>query len=130
VVQFSGKTLLGVLANQPPIVLQRNLTGELSMKSPLTTSPSLETPVCALGDEPAGRPIPRDDDALLYPLEAAYLLGLSLRTLEQWRWRGCGLRYCAIGVGRRASIRYRRRDIIAFQDAALRRSTSDSGEAA
>ena len=100
------------------------------MKSSLTTSASPETPVGALGDEPAGRPIPRDSNALLFPLEAAFLLGLSLRTLETWRWRGCGPAYCALGAGNRPAIRYRRSDIISFQQAALRRSTSDSGRAA
>ena len=40
--------------------------------------------------EPAGRPIPRDPDALLFGAEMAYLLGLSVRTLEGLRLRAAG----------------------------------------
>lgn len=75
-------------------------------------------------DEPAGRPIPRDPDALLYPAEAAFLLGLSIRTLEAARLKGDFVPY--IRLGRRA-IRYRRQDILDGIAARRRRSTSDPG---
>lgn len=75
-------------------------------------------------DEPAGRPIPRDLDALLYPVEAAYLLGLSNRTLEAARLKGGGVPYFRLG---RRAIRYRRRDIFDWAEARRRRSTSDPG---
>jgi hypothetical protein len=43
--------------------------------------------------EPTGRPIPRDPDALMFGAEMAYLLGLSVRTLEGLRLRGGGPPY-------------------------------------
>ena len=76
--------------------------------------------------EPAGRPIPRDPDALLFGAEMAYLLGLSVRTLEGLRLRGGGPPYVKFG----RSVRYGRRDGLAWAAGKLRRSTSDRGEAA
>lgn len=75
--------------------------------------------------EPAGRPIPRDPDALLFGAEAAYLAGLSARTLESLRLRGGGPVYVKLG----RAVRYRRADILAWTAGKLRRSTGD-GEAA
>ena len=77
-------------------------------------------------DEPAGRPIPEHRDALLYPAEVAFLLGLSVRTLEAARLRGGGVPY--IRLGRRA-IRYRRCDVLDWIEARCRRSTSDGAPA-
>ena len=76
--------------------------------------------------EPAGRPIPRDPDALLFGAEMAYLLGLSVRTLEGLRLRGGGTPY----VKFQRSVRYRRGDGLAWAAGKLRRSTSDRGGAA
>ncbi|MGH7122115.1 MAG: helix-turn-helix transcriptional regulator [Acetobacteraceae bacterium] len=76
--------------------------------------------------EPAGRPIPRDPDALLFGAEMAYLLGLSVRTLEGLRLRGGGPPYIKL----LRSVRYRRGDGLAWAAGKLRRSTSDRGEAA
>ena len=80
----------------------------------------------ALGDEPAGRPIPGDPSAALYPAEAAFLLGVTTRTLEIWRMSGGGPQYIALG---RRTVRYRRCDILSFMQACERRSTSDPGGA-
>ena len=60
-------------------------------------------------EEPAGRPIPQNPDALLHTVEAAFLLGLSPRTLETLRLRGDGPAF--IVVTKRA-VRYRRQDLI------------------
>jgi hypothetical protein len=76
--------------------------------------------------EPAGRPIPRDPDALLLTVEAAYLLGQSPRTLEKQRVVGGGVPWIALG----RSVRYRRRDVLEFVEHRVRHSTSDPGEAA
>jgi hypothetical protein len=76
--------------------------------------------------EPAGRPIPRDPDALLFGAEMAYLLGLSVRTLEGLRLRGGGPPYVKLF----RSVRYRRGDGLAWAAGKLRRSTSDTGDAA
>lgn len=35
-------------------------------------------------------------DRLLRPQEAADLLGVSVRTLADWRWKSIGPRYCRI----------------------------------
>ncbi len=93
----------------------------------MTIHNTAETVPADAGDEPAGRPIPEHFDALLYPAEAAYLLGLSVRTLEQARLKGGGVPF--VSLSRRA-VRYRRRDIIEFIEARLRKSTSDPGPAA
>lgn len=76
--------------------------------------------------EPAGRPIPRDPDVLLFGSEAAYLAGLSVRTFEAFRLKGGGPPYIKLG----RAVRYRRGDVLAWAAAKLRRSTSDRGEAA
>ena len=76
------------------------------------------------GDEPAGRPIPGDPSAALLTAEVAFLLGVTVRTLETWRLRGGGPRYIALG---HRTVRYRRRDVLAFMQARERRSTSDPG---
>ena len=73
-------------------------------------------------EEPAGRPIPQHPDALLHTIEAAFLLGLSHRTLETLRLRGDGPPFVAIT---KRAVRYRRQDLIVWIDARRRQSTSD-----
>ncbi len=75
-------------------------------------------------DQPAGRPIPVNPDALLFTSEAAFLVALSPRTLEALRLSGAGPRFVALG---RRAIRYRRRDLENWIAAHERRSTSDPG---
>jgi predicted DNA-binding transcriptional regulator AlpA len=89
---------------------------------------SSETAVGAsLADpEPAGRPIPRDPDVLLFGAEAAYLAGLSVRTFEALRLKGGGPPFVKLG----RAVRYRRGDVLAWTAGKLRRSTSDTGETA
>jgi Helix-turn-helix domain len=89
--------------------------------------PSPDTEAAGVADpEPAGRPIPRDPDALLFGAEAAYLLGLSIRTLESLRLQGGGPTYCKLN----RSCRYRRADVLGWAAERIRRSTSDRGQAA
>lgn len=64
-------------------------------------------------------------EALLTERQAAAFLGYKVKTLQKWRVTGEGPVY--ISVSRR-SVRYRRRDLIAWVNARLRRSTSDTGE--
>ena len=85
-----------------------------------TTQAALAEPV----DEPAGRPIPEHPDALLFTIEAAFLLGLSPRTLESLRLKGGGPAYYSVG---RRACRYRRSDLTAWLDGRRRKSTSDPG---
>ncbi len=73
-------------------------------------------------EEPGGRPIPEHPDALIYTVEAAFLLGLSPRTLEALRLRGGGPPYIQVTP---KAVRYRRRDLDAWLDARRRKSTSD-----
>ena len=75
-------------------------------------------------EEPGGRPIPEHPGALLYTVEAAFLLGLSPRTLEALRLRGGGPPYIQVTP---KAIRYRRSVLNAWLDARCRKSTSDPG---
>lgn len=76
---------------------------------------------------PAGRPIPRDPEALLFTSEAAFLIGLSARKLEQMRVAGGGPPF--LKVTKRA-LRYRRCDLVKWCERQTRCSTSDRGQAA
>lgn len=73
---------------------------------------------------PAGRPIPSDSTALLFTAEAAYILGLSPRTLEAMRLKGGGPPYIAVTS---KAVRYRRGDLEDWIDSRRRVSTSDGG---
>lgn len=74
--------------------------------------------------EPAGRPIPSDPDALLYPAEAGYLLGNSTGTLANWRVQGKGPVFITCG---RKQIRYRRADVLQWVADNSFSSTSEAG---
>lgn len=64
--------------------------------------------------------LPCNPDALLNERQAAMLLGMSARTLQEWRYRGGGPKFVKTG----RSIRYRRRDLMAWIDAATLENTS------
>jgi excisionase family DNA binding protein len=70
--------------------------------------------------------IEKQPPGLLYEQEAAHFLSLSVRTLQAWRVRGGGPRFCKIG----RAVRYRRSDLATWVDAQIRTSTSDAGERA
>ena len=78
----------------------------------------------ALENGPAGRPIPRDPDALLLPSETGFLIGVKERTLEAKRLRGGGPPFIRIS---RRCVRYRRQDVLDWIAERRRRSTSDPG---
>jgi predicted DNA-binding transcriptional regulator AlpA len=65
-------------------------------------------------------------DRLIDEFVAAEFLGYSVRALRNWRVRGGGPRYVKVSA---RSIRYRRRDLIAWAEARLCRNTSDTPEA-
>ncbi len=65
-------------------------------------------------------------DRLIDEFDAAEFLGYSVRALRNWRVRGGGPRYVKVSA---RSIRYRRRDLIAWADARLCSNTSDTPEA-
>lgn len=58
---------------------------------------------------------------LLTPQQAAEILALSKRALEHWRMTGEGPRFLKLS---RATIRYTAADLAAFQDACVRRNTT------
>jgi predicted DNA-binding transcriptional regulator AlpA len=66
-----------------------------------------------------------NQDFLLRTEEAAKRLGLSPKTLNIWRWKGVGPRFCRLG----RACRYRPSDLDAFIAAGEARSTSDPGAA-
>jgi hypothetical protein len=76
-------------------------------------------------------PAPQDDQDYWHGLideeAAAAFLGLSKRTMQSYRLRGCGPRYVALSS---RCLRYRRIDLKAHADSLIRTSTSDPGQAA
>jgi hypothetical protein len=72
--------------------------------------------------------MPHIDPEGIYPQpEAAKLLTVSERSLEAWRCRGGGPKFCRLGGGKRGAIRYRGAALLAYLDGAERDSTSDKG---
>jgi hypothetical protein len=63
-----------------------------------------------------------DPDAAFNENQAAEFLGVSVRTLQAWRVRGGGPRYCKIG----RSVRYQRRALVLFQEEHTVSSTSEA----
>jgi hypothetical protein len=59
--------------------------------------------------------------------QVAERLGIDVTTLRTWRRTGCGPSYRKFG---KSAVRYWLPDIVAFEEAATRRSTSDPGHAA
>jgi predicted DNA-binding transcriptional regulator AlpA len=62
-------------------------------------------------------------DSLLTESQTALLLSLSVRTLRNWRVLGRGPAFLKLG----RSVRYRRTDIEAWKNGAVRTSTSGRG---
>ena len=61
---------------------------------------------------------------LIDEAEAARFLGLTVRCLQGWRYKGSELKYVRVSA---RCIRYRRVDLRNFAEARLRTSTSDPG---
>lgn len=62
-------------------------------------------------------------DRLLSEAEAAKFIRYTKRALQNWRVRGGGPRYIRVSA---RSIRYRRRDLLAWIEVRLQSSTSDA----
>ena len=62
-------------------------------------------------------------DRLINEIEAAGYLGYSVRALQNWRVRGGGPRFVKVSS---RSVRYRRRDLIAWAEERLVTNTSDA----
>jgi predicted DNA-binding transcriptional regulator AlpA len=60
-------------------------------------------------------------DVLLREGETSSILGLSKRTLQDWRVRGCGPKFVKVG----RSVRYRLEDVQAFVNENVHQSTSE-----
>ncbi|MDA8255021.1 MAG: helix-turn-helix domain-containing protein [Betaproteobacteria bacterium] len=74
----------------------------------LSTPPALCTATLSPGD-------------LLDEREAAAILGASVQTLRNWRWRGEGPRYRKLGL---RLVRYLRADLLAFVEGAQDRGAA------
>ncbi len=68
-----------------------------------------------------------DPEQLLRQEQAALMLEVTPRCLENWRHRGGGPKHVRISA---RCIRYRRRDLLEWVEARLRTSTSDRGAGA
>lgn len=55
--------------------------------------------------------------------DVAERLGVTVRTVQGWRQEGRGPRFYKLG----RAVRYAEADVVAFLEAAARRSTSDPG---
>jgi hypothetical protein len=66
--------------------------------------------------------VAHDPDVALNKSRAADFLGFSIRTLQAWRWRGGGPKFCKIG----RSVRYPRREFVAFQQSKTVASATDA----
>lgn len=64
-----------------------------------------------------------DPDSLLREDAAAKLIDFTPRALQEWRRRGCGPRYVRVSA---RAVRYRRRDLLAWIEERLCRSTADT----
>ena len=60
--------------------------------------------------------------AALNEHEVAPIIGVRVKTLRNWRVQGVGPRFVRTG---RKLVRYRLSDVLAWQEANLRRSTSE-----
>lgn len=71
------------------------------------------------------QPLPDPDhlDRLLNERDAADFLGYSMRSLQNWRVRGGGPVFVKVSS---RSVRYRRRDLIAWADSKIAASTSET----
>jgi hypothetical protein len=61
-------------------------------------------------------------DCLIDEKQAAGFLGYSIRALQNWRFRGGGPKYVKVS---KRSVRYRRRDLIAWADRLTISSTAE-----
>ncbi len=62
-------------------------------------------------------------DRLINENEAAAFVGYTVRALQGWRVKGGGPKFIKVSA---RSIRYRRRELIAWADARLRSHTSEA----
>lgn len=67
---------------------------------------------------------------LLDEIEASLRTGMSVHWFRRKRWSGGGIPFIKMGDGAKGAVRYRGADVDAFISARVRRSTSDSGQAA
>ena len=61
-------------------------------------------------------------DRLVNENEAASFIGYTIRALQGWRVKGGGPQFIRVSA---RSIRYRRRDLIEWAEARLKRTTSE-----
>jgi hypothetical protein len=65
------------------------------------------------------------NDRLIPEAAAAAFLGYTVRALQNWRVRGGGPKFVKVS---KRSVRYRRRDLIAWAESLLKANTSESSQ--
>jgi len=65
------------------------------------------------------------NDRLITEVDAAAFLGYTVRALQNWRVRGGGPKFIRVSS---RSVRYRRRDLIAWADGLLKSHTSENDQ--
>ncbi len=104
-------------APEGPEEAHQSTAAQEEAANPATAHPSHSVRTSGLesGDDP---------EQLLRQEQAALMLGLTPRCLENWRHRGGGPSYVRVSA---RCIRYRRSDLDEWVEARLRTSTSDCG---
>lgn len=103
------ESLSSLSLDNPSLQLLRD-TSDVALRRKLHTVQSLQSSLT-------------DPDALLDEVQAGAFLGLTPRALQAMRQRGGGPLFVRISS---RCIRYRRRDLIAWTESRLARSTSDT----
>ena len=68
-------------------------------------------------------------EELLNEKQAAVVVGMSIHWLRRKRWEGGGPRFCKLGSGSRAAVRYIAADLTDFINSHRKSSTSEYGTA-
>ncbi len=113
--ETAGSAPEGFQGVSPSTVAEGEISAATANPAKDHPSQSVRTGALESGDDP---------DQLMRQEQAALILGVTPRCLENWRWRGGGPRWVQIST---RCIRYRRSDLIQFVEERVKTNTSDVG---